>query len=54
MNGSYHILVKASPHAMIVYDRYHMQAQFGKDVLGVVRPTEARAHKEKGPAKNRC
>jgi transposase len=35
---------------MIVYDRYHMQAQFGKDVLGVVRLTEARAHKEKADA----
>ena len=51
MNASYHILVrKHLPHAMIVYDRYHMQAQFGKDVLGVVRLTEARAHKEKADA----
>ena len=30
------------PHADIVYDRYHMQAQFGKDVLGVVRLDEAK------------
>ena len=38
MNASYHILVKEHlPHARIVYDRYHLQAQFGKDVLGVVR-----------------
>ena len=29
---------------------YHMQAQFGKDVLGVVRLTEARAHKERADA----
>ena len=27
-------------------DRYHMQAQFGKDVLGVVRLDEAKAHNE--------
>lgn len=51
MNASYHILVKEHlPHARIVYDRYHMQAQFGKDVLGVVRLTEARAHKERADA----
>jgi len=51
MNASYHILVKEHlPQARIVYDRYHMQAQFGKDVLGVVRLTEARAHKEKADA----
>ena len=51
MNASYHILVKKHlPDAQIVYDRYHMQAQFGKDVLGVVRLTEARAHKEKSKA----
>ena len=51
MNASYHILVrKHLPDAEIVYDRYHMQAQFGKDVLGVVRLTEARAHKEKSNA----
>ena len=38
MNASYHILVeKHLPQARIVYDRYHMQAQFGKDVLGSVR-----------------
>ena len=51
MNASYHILVRDHlPDAEIVYDRYHMQAQFGKDVLGVVRLTEARAHKEKSNA----
>lgn len=48
MNASYHILVqKHLPNAKIVYDRYHMQAQFGKDVLGVIRLSEARAHREK-------
>jgi len=46
MNASYNILVERHlPHAEIVYDRYHMQAQFGKEVLGVVRLEEARAHK---------
>ena len=47
MNASYHLLVeKYLPHAAIVYDRYHMQAQFGKDVLGSVRLEEAGEHKE--------
>ncbi len=47
MNASYHHLVeKYLPKAAIVYDRYHMQAQYGKDVLGVVRLAEARKHKE--------
>lgn len=51
MNASYHILIREHlPLAEIVYDRYHMQAQFGKDVLGVVRLAEARAHKEKSNA----
>ena len=51
MNASYHLVVsKHLPNAKIVYDRYHMQAQFGKDVLGVVRLGEARAHKEKSDA----
>ena len=47
MNASYHILVKEKlPNAQIVYDRYHMQAQYGKEVLGAVRLQEARKHKE--------
>ena len=47
MNASYNRLVEENmPHADIVYDRYHMQAQFGKDVLGVVRLDEAKAHNE--------
>ena len=51
MNASYHLLVeKHLPWAQIVYDRYHMQAQFGKHVLGVVRLAEAKAHKERSEA----
>ena len=46
MNASYNKLVeKHLAHAAIVYDRYHMQAQFGKDVLGAVRLEEANRHK---------
>ena len=48
MNASYNILFKEYlPQAQIVYDRYHMQAQFGRDVLGVVRLDAAREHKKK-------
>ena len=47
MNASYHLLVEEHlPQVQIVYDRYHMQAQFGKEVLGVVRLEEARKHRE--------
>ena len=47
MNSSYNALVKEYlPDAAIVYDRYHVQAQFGRDVLGKVRLDAARAHKE--------
>ena len=60
MNASYNALVSEHmPWAEIVYDRYHMQAQFGKDVLGAVRLDEARKHrdnakqlKEEGRAKS--
>lgn len=46
MNASYNKLVtKHLPNAQIVYDRFHMQSQFGRDVLGVVRLDEARKHK---------
>ena len=46
MNASYNQLVtKHLPNAQIVYDRFHMQAQYGRDVLGVVRLDEARKHK---------
>jgi len=45
MNASYNLLISAKlPNAEIVYDRYHMQAQYGKDVLGVVRLYAAREH----------
>lgn len=47
MNASYNKLVEENlPNAEIVYDRYHFQAQYGKDVLGAVRLEEARLHKE--------
>ena len=47
MNASCNRLVeKHLPQAEIVYDRYHMQAQFGKEVLGVVRLEEAIKHKQ--------
>lgn len=45
MNASYNLLfAEKLPQAVIVYDRYHMQAQYGKEVLGVVRLQEARKH----------
>lgn len=48
MNASYNILVEEKlPNAQIVYDRYHMQAQYGKDVLGAVRLAAARKHRLK-------
>jgi transposase len=47
MNASYNKLVEEyMPGVDIVYDRYHMQAQFGKEVLGVVRLNEARKHRD--------
>ena len=48
MNVSYNKLVtKHLPKAQIVYVRFHMQSQFGRDVLGVVRLDEARRLKAK-------
>lgn len=48
MNASYNKLVEEHlPNADIVYDRYHVQAQFGRDVLGQVRLEEARKHNER-------
>ncbi len=48
MNASFNRLVeKYMPNTEIVYDRYHMQAQYGKDVLGSVRMEEARRHQDK-------
>ena len=47
MNASYNQLVtKNLPNVQIVYDRFHMQSQYGRDVLGVVRLTEARKHRD--------
>ena len=47
MNASYNALVSEHmPWAEIVYDRYHMQAQFGKDVLGAVRLDEVRKNRD--------
>ncbi|WP_294495721.1 ISL3 family transposase [uncultured Ruminobacter sp.] len=48
MNASFNRLVEEyMPKTEIVYDRYHMQAQYGKDVLGSVRLEEARKHQDK-------
>ncbi len=45
MNASYNRLVEEYlPHVAIIYDRYHMQAQYGKEVLGSIRLEEARKH----------
>ena len=47
MNASYnHLVTKYLPNAQIVYDRFHMQAQYGRDVLGIVRLSEARKHRD--------
>ena len=47
MNASYNKLVEEHlPHADIVYDRFHIQSQFGKDVLGSVRLESARRHQK--------
>lgn len=47
LNASYNALVKEYlPNAEIVYDRYHVQAQFGRDVLGKVRLDAARVHQQ--------
>lgn len=46
MNASYNVLVKEHlPNLHIFYDRFHMQAQFGKQVLGAIRLTQAHEHK---------
>jgi len=45
MNASYNRLVEENlPNAQIVYDRFHVQSQFGRDVLGQVRLAEAKRH----------
>lgn len=51
MNASYDSLVQEYlPKAQIVYDRFHMQAQYGRDVLGTERLKEAREHKKEADA----
>ena len=48
MNASYNVLVRRRlPNAEMVYDRYHMQAQFGRDVLGAARLEEAKVHRRR-------
>ena len=48
MNASYNTLVRQRlPQAEIIYDRYHVQAQYGRDVLGQVRLEAAKCHKER-------
>ena len=48
MNASYNTLVRRYlPNAEIVYDRYHVQAQYSRDVLGQVRLEAARSHKDR-------
>lgn len=47
MNASYNLLIeKYLPQAKIIYDRYHMQAQYGREVLGVVRLNAVKAHRQ--------
>ena len=47
MNASYNRLVEEYlPKADIVYDRFHFQSQFAKDVLGSIRLEEAKKHKQ--------
>lgn len=47
MNASYNLLVEQYlPQATIVYDRYHMQAQFGNAVLGATRLEAVKAHRK--------
>ena len=53
MNASFNRLFqKYCPKVPIVYDRYHMQAQFGRDVMGAVRLEEAQKHRQEAEALN--
>ena len=48
MNASYNRLVSEyMPWTKIVYDRYHMQAQYGREVIGSVRLAEAAKHRSR-------
>ena len=47
MNASYNLLVEQYlPQATIVYDRYHMQAQFGREVIGTTRLEAGKVHRK--------
>lgn len=47
MNAAFNVLVEEYlPEAAIVYDRYHIQAQFGKEVLTSVRLRAAKEHQK--------
>ena len=47
MNASYDkAFSQRMPGVKIVYDRYHMEANYGKDVMGVVRLDAAREYKK--------
>ncbi len=51
MNASFNRLFqKYCPKVPIVYDRYHMQAQFVRDVMGAVRLEEAQKHRQEAEA----
>ena len=46
MNASYNLVIRnCLPKAEIVYDRYHFQAKYGKDVFNRVRLSEAAQYK---------
>lgn len=48
MNASFNLVVREYlPNADIVYDRYHVQSLFGKEVLSETRLDEARKHSMK-------
>ena len=44
---------KIFAYAKAFYDRYHMQAQFGRDVMGAVRLEEAQKHRQEAEALNK-
>lgn len=53
MNASYNYLInKYLPNSKIIYDRYHMQSQFGREVIGSVRLSEAKKHKKEATKLN--
>ena len=51
MNAAFNLLFEEYlPDAVIVYDRYHLQAQFGMDVLMPVRLRSAKEHRRSAKA----